>query len=301
MTSCCRTTRSIRRSGTIHRTATPTCHVIARHTPADRQRTAAHPADGRRLWHAQDVTDADPADTDTADSDAAARAVEPCRDITLGPGEPAAGPWRVESLPAFARALARVAGTPGGRPRLIAVDGRGGGGKTTLAGRLARALRPAAVVHSDDVAWAHSRFGWDDLMIDGVLEPLRAGGPVRYRPPGWERDGRHGHIEVAAGAATVIIEGVGVSREALAPYLDAAIWVQSDYAEAKRRGVRRDMAEEGRNAEEADRNWEEWEAEEVPFLIGDKPWRRARFIVGTASALPHDPETQVVVSDGPAR
>ncbi|WP_433303335.1 uridine kinase family protein [Actinoplanes sp. CA-030573] len=290
-----------------------------------------------------------------ADGDGGAT-VEPNGDIELGPGEPAAGPWRVQPLPVFARSVVRAAeasdgrlggnpggrlwgnvdgrpdndsggqprdvaggqprdvaggrprdvaggrprGDAGGRPRVIAVDGRGGGGKTTLAGRLARALGAAAVVHSDDVAWAHSRFGWDDLMIDGILEPLRAGGAVRYRPPGWERDGRDGHIEVPAGLATVIVEGVGVSRETLAPYLDVAIWVQSDYAEAKRRGVRRDMAEEGRDAEEADRNWEEWEAEEVPFLLGDRPWRRARFIVGTASALAHDPATEVVVSDGPA-
>jgi hypothetical protein len=31
-------------------------------------------------------------------------------------------------------------------------------------------LPQAAVVHSDDVAWARSRFGWADLMIAGVLD-----------------------------------------------------------------------------------------------------------------------------------
>src|SRR5947209_5361773 len=112
-------------------------------------------------------------------------------------------------------------------------------------------MQPAAVVHSDDVAWAHSRFGWDDLMISGVLRPLRAGRPVHYRRSGWDKNGRTGHLTVAAGLSTVIIEGVGVSRRGLAPLVDVVVWVQSDFAEAKRRGMRRDMIELGRDADEA--------------------------------------------------
>jgi hypothetical protein len=219
--------------------------------------------------------------------------------MELGPGEPAAGPWRVEPVEAFARSLAETAGTPARRPRIIAVDGRGGGGKTALAERLGHRLGPAAVVHSDDVAWGHSRFGWDDLMITGVLEPLRAGHPVHYRPPGWDHDRREGHLNVPAGLATVIVEGVGVSRRTLAPLVDVAIWIQSDYVEAKQRGVRRDMAELGRTPADADRLWDEWETEEVPFLADDRPWQRAHIIVGTASSLPHDPTTEVVVSPPP--
>jgi len=176
------------------------------------------------------------------------------------------------------------------------VDGRGGGGKTALAGRLSRALPATAVVHSDDVAWGHSRFGWGDLMVDGVLRPLHAGQPVHFRPPGWDRDVREGHLNVPAGLSTVILEGVGVSRRALAPLVDVAVWVQSDFVEAKRRGMDRDKAELGRDEDEALRLWDEWDAEEVPFLLEDRPWERARFIVGTASSLPHDPESEVVVS-----
>ena len=216
--------------------------------------------------------------------------------MELGPGEPAAGPWRVQLMADFARSVAEAAGTPIGRPRIIAVDGRGGGGKTALAERLRQRLPCAAVVHSDDVAWAHARFDWDDLMIAGVLEPLHAGRRVHYRPPGWDRDVREGHIVLDPDASTVIIEGVGVSRRGLAPLIDVAIWVQSDFVEAKRRGMLRDMTELHRNEDEAERLWDEWEAEEVPFLQEDQPWQRAHFIVGTASATPHNPETEVGVS-----
>jgi hypothetical protein len=204
--------------------------------------------------------------------------------VELGPGEPAAGPWRVEPLAVFARALAEKSAAVSGRPRIIAVDGRGGGGKTVLAEGLCRVMEKAVVVHSDEVAWGHSRFGWDDLMAEGVLGPLRAGKPVHYRPPGWDHDVRAGFLDVAAGNATVIVEGVGVGRRSLAPLADVVVWVQSDFAEAKRRGIRRDMAGLGRDPDEALRLWEEWEAEEVPFLLGDRPWERAHFIVMTAES-----------------
>jgi uridine kinase len=129
-----------------------------------------------------------------------------------------------------------------------------------------------------------------------VLEPLRAGRAVHYQPPAWQREGRDGHIDIAADASTVIVEGVGVSRRALAPLFDVLVWVQCDYDEARHRGIVRDKAELGRDDEEALREWWAWEAEEVPFLRDDRPWERAHVIVGTASALPHDPDTEVMVA-----
>ena len=42
-------------------------------------------------------------------------------------------------------------------------------GKTTLAARLQHAITNSAVVHTDDIARWHSRFGWADMLIDGVL------------------------------------------------------------------------------------------------------------------------------------
>ncbi|GLY97580.1 hypothetical protein [Actinoplanes sp. NBRC 103695] len=59
--------------------------------------------------------------------------------------------------------------------------------------------------------------------------------------------------------------------------------------------VRRDIAELGRTEEEGQRLWQEWEDEEVPFLIDARPWERADVIVATASSVPYDRETQVAV------
>jgi hypothetical protein len=104
--------------------------------------------------------------------------------LCLAPREPEAGPWRAEQLASIA-AAAMLSGRGNGavhRPVVLAVDGRSSSGKTTLAARLHDHVRGSAVVHTDDIAWWHSRFGWADLLIEGILTPARAGRPVSYRP-----------------------------------------------------------------------------------------------------------------------
>ena len=134
--------------------------------------------------------------------------------LQLAPGEPEAGPWRAELLTTVAADL-RQLGRDGGadrRPVIVAVDGRSSSGKTTLAGRLADVIPGSAVVHTDDIAWWHSRFGWADLLIGGILIPAHAGRPVTFRPPRWDERQRQGAIEVPAGCPMLIIEGVGAAR-----------------------------------------------------------------------------------------
>jgi hypothetical protein len=111
--------------------------------------------------------------------------------LQLAPEEPGAGPWRVARLSAVMTTLMRIGPRePGaGRPVIVAVDGRSASGKTTLAARMHGAVRGSALVHTDDIAWAHSRFGWADLLIDGILEPVRRVAAVSFRPPGWDVPG----------------------------------------------------------------------------------------------------------------
>jgi hypothetical protein len=105
--------------------------------------------------------------------------------LQLAPEEPEAGPWRAELLSTLVEAITRR--EPGNatprRPVVLAVDGRSNAGKTTLAARICRAVPRSAVVHTDDIGWEHSRFGWADLLIEGILAPVHQGRAVRYRPP----------------------------------------------------------------------------------------------------------------------
>lgn len=192
----------------------------------------------------------------------------------LPPEEPPANGLRTVSIAQFADELAAHVGAPDGRLAVVAVDGRSGSGKTTIARRLVSSMDDAAVVSTDDLAWHHSFFGWADLLIDGVLRPFRHGAGVAFVPPGWRQRERPGAVEVPASTRLLIVEGVGASRHEAAPLVDAAIWVQSDADEARRRCLARHGADAGASA-----FWQEWMDEEGPFLAGQRPWERADVIV----------------------
>jgi len=173
--------------------------------------------------------------------------------------------------------LAQV-GSPVGRPAVLAVDGRSASGKTTLAAHLSSAVPSSAVVHTDDIAWHHSVFDWVDLLVSGVLVPVRQGLAVSYRPPAWDAHGRPGAVTVPAGCRLVIVEGVGAGRRELAPFLDGTIWVETDVSVTARRDAARIAAGETTRAD-----YESWMAEEEPFVAEQRTWERAFTIVdGTA-------------------
>jgi pantothenate kinase len=189
------------------------------------------------------------------------------------------------------RVLLDAAGPRTGRPVVLGIGGRSSSGKTTLAGRLAAGKSRVAVLHTDDIAWRQAALDWDQLLVRGVLEPARHGRSVAYRPPKWDEHGRTGAVEVPAGTRVLIVEGVGASRRALAPVLDATAWVQADAALLERRNEGRiaagDTTAGGHRA---------WMAEEDPFLLADRPWERATVVVAGTPELPHDPRTEVVVA-----
>jgi len=215
--------------------------------------------------------------------------------LQLAPEEPEAGPWRVAALSAVMTALMRNGPRePGaGRPVIVAVDGRSASGKTTLAARMHGAVRGSAAVHTDDIAWAHSRFGWADLLADGILEPMRRGAAVSFRPPGWASVGREGAIEIPAGCPLLLVEGVGAGRREVAGLIDALVWVQSDAEQARQRDLGRVGTPGGPVSVQA---IQEWADEEIPFVAADRAWERADLIVCGTPQLPHDPSTALVVA-----
>ncbi|ODT28645.1 MAG: hypothetical protein ABS63_03170 [Microbacterium sp. SCN 70-27] len=201
------------------------------------------------------------------------------RHLSPAPGEPLVTEWEGVEV----SGLLEWAGVPapsGAGPVVVAIDGRSGGGKSTLAGRLVAAHRGAVLVGVDDIAWNAPMFGWAGLVRDGLLTPLAAGHDVRYRPPAWDEHGRAGAIEVAAHVPLVVLEGVGAACADLADLIDGVLWVQSDVAEAERRGLARDIAQ-GVNGDEAASIafWHAWMADELAFQSAQRTWERADAIV----------------------
>lgn len=211
--------------------------------------------------------------------------------MSLHPGEPAAGPWRVVPVAALAEQLMAAAGAPERRPRIIAIDGRGGAGKTRLAERLAAGVPRSGTVHTDDLAWHHSFFGWTAMLAEHVLEPLRRGEAVDLRPPAWVERGRPGSITVPGGLDAVWVEGTGIVRRRLAPLLDASVWMQVDRHEAEGRLLARDGSSPAQLQLIAD-----WDREERPLLLAEQPWAHATVVVAAGSTLVPTPPDHVAIA-----
>ncbi|MER6133790.1 hypothetical protein [Streptomyces sp. NPDC001815] len=215
--------------------------------------------------------------------------------MRLHPSEPEAVGWRVVTVLDAVRQLCAVSPDVAGRPRVIAIDGRGGAGKTTLAERLGKVVPHSAIVHTDDIAWNHACFDWGAALAENVLRPLHRGEAVDFRPDAWIAHDRPGSITVPAGADIVWVEGTGVIREELAPWWDASVWMQGDLAEQERLLTARD----GDSPEQRE-HVANWLLEELPFMLREQPWARADMIVAGPPRIDHDPDSEVAVAP-PAR
>ncbi len=215
-------------------------------------------------------------------------------DLDLPSDEPSFAPWVEVPAADVASRLVALAGEPFGRARVIAVDGRSASGKSTFADDLAARLPDSVVVRTDDIAWHHSFFGWDGVMIDGVLGPVHRGEAVEFRPSAWIDRERDGCVSVPTGVRTVIVEGVGAARRELMPYVDAVVWVQSGLRASRMRGIARDGGDAA-----ATEFWDQWMGAEFPFQSDQRPWERADLVV-CGSAGRHQPNSVRISLVSPA-
>jgi uridine kinase len=170
--------------------------------------------------------------------------------------------------------VVRLAGSrapAGGRTRVVAVDGRSGSGKTSLAAELSGALS-APVVALEDLYG-----GWDglergiDLLMSAVLEPLAAGRvPLvpRYDwiAATWDTPWTLEPPEV------LIVEGVGAGARRAAAYESLLIWTEAPASVRKKRALDRD-------GETYEPYWDQWAAQEDAMIARERTPDRANVII----------------------
>lgn len=139
---------------------------------------------------------------------------------------------------------AALAQTPT-RPLVLALDGRCGSGKTTLANTLARQFPASITLHTDDfyLPPAQRIRGWEktpcanmDLarLRDEALRPAYEGQPVQYRAYSC-REGAYLPARELAAQPLVILEGSYSHHPLLAPYEDFRVFLTCSDAEQTRR------------------------------------------------------------------
>ncbi|GAB2697328.1 nucleoside/nucleotide kinase family protein [Thalassiella azotivora] len=162
-----------------------------------------------------------------------------------------------------------------GRTRVVAVDGRSGAGKTTLALELARRAG-APLVRMDELYP-----GWDGLdaavplLVDGVLEPLRTGRTPAFRRWDWARD-VPGEVRTVPVGDVLVVEGVGCGAAACRPYLTTLLWLTAPTAVRHRRAMDRDG--DGYRP-----HWDRWAAQEERYLATEHPAEHADVRVDTGT------------------
>jgi anthranilate synthase component 1/para-aminobenzoate synthetase len=151
------------------------------------------------------------------------------------------------------------------KPILIAVDGRSGAGKTTLAVELAAMLRvhrTVSLFHLEDIypGW-HGLAGGQQRYLETVLRPLAAGDTAHWTAWDWDGNG-DGASRTTEPADVVVFEGVGAAHAAARGLLDAVIWLQAPSANRRTRALSRD-------GDTYEPFWDVWAEQEEAWLAGD--------------------------------
>ena len=166
------------------------------------------------------------------------------------------------------------------RTVIVAIDGRSGAGKTSLAQLVAERLA-APVVHMDDIYP-----GWDGLaaalpvLADEVLIPLRSGDSGVFRRWDWAAGEHGGELEVPV-APFVVVEGCGSSVGPAGQLADLRVWLDADTEQRRARGLTRD-------AGSFDEQWDSWAQQEDELFEADQTREHADLVFDTTDIAATD-------------
>jgi uridine kinase len=162
-----------------------------------------------------------------------------------------------------------------GQTRVVAIDGRSGAGKSSLAVVLRGELRAPGVTLEDLYG------GWDglergiDLLVSEVLKPLSAGRPAQvprynWRTAAWEAPW------VLEPPEVLVVEGVGAGARRAAAYASTVIWIEAAQSVRKKRALDRD-------GETFAPYWDMWAAQEDAMLTRERTRERADLVIDGSS------------------
>ncbi|WP_253826476.1 uridine kinase family protein [Prauserella aidingensis] len=172
---------------------------------------------------------------------------------------------------------ARVLAAPPrlGAVRLLAIDGRSGAGKSHLAALVVDVLRrrgaDPALVSTDDFATWDDPVSWWPRLATGVLDPLAAGEPGRYRRTEWTAAGEPvpgAEVDVPV-PGVLVLEGVSSGRRSVRGATSVLCWLDHAGSDAR---LARAVARDG---EWSRPHLQRWQRFETGWFAVDEPWNAA--------------------------
>lgn len=165
-----------------------------------------------------------------------------------------------------------------GTTHLIAIDGRAGAGKTTLARELSLALgvtRHVNIIHLDEIY-----NGWENALgrsltqtLSQLLDDLSSERVSSLPIFNWKDMAFDSQKEISP-CDLMIIEGVGSAQEVVRKFATATIWLDIDPANGLQKvldrdgmGIRKEMLQ--------------WQVREDAHFLSDRTRERADFVLST--------------------
>ena len=165
-----------------------------------------------------------------------------------------------------------------GRTRVLAIDGRSGAGKTSLAQALRGDLN-APVVSLEDLygGWGGLEHGID-LLVSEVLAPLAAGRTAHVPRYDWiTREWTQ--TATLDPPELLIVEGVGAGARRAAVFESLVVWLEAPPFVRKKRALDRD-------GETFAPFWDQWAAQEDTMLARERTPERADIVIDAELASP---------------
>lgn len=167
--------------------------------------------------------------------------------------------------------LVRATAPSANGTRVIAIDGRSGAGKTSLAAKL------HAELSAPVVALEYLYGGWDglehgiDLLVSEVLEPLANGKTAAVPSYDWVTR-EWGPTWPLDPPEILIVEGVGAGARRAAAYESVLVWIEASVLVRKKRALDRDGTTFAAH-------WDMWAAQEDAMLTREQTPARADIVI----------------------
>lgn len=158
--------------------------------------------------------------------------------------------------------IAKAAPPDGMTSKIIAIDGCGGAGKSTLALKLSKCFDDCPVIHTDDFASWDNSTSWFPRMLEQALIPLSQNQIARFQKYDWNEKKLADWITIEP-QEYIILEGVTAARKEFRPYLAFSIYVETDRELRLKRGLERDGTD-------AKAQWLRWMQEEDEYIFRDQ-------------------------------